>query len=170
MSVWGLATTALLLCYRVASLSHTHKKKKCFSLSLWMEERWHLNCHWGEGKVVSQGSRGQLLCWMVFEWLENKSYRDEISCCCHVIASVCATLCLCVSTADAIEMPPHIDNMFLQIVSLRQGQTDAAAFSSPTMETPSQNGHSSGEKGERIKKVCISTYTLRLEVTAQLCK
>lgn len=51
---------------------HTHTDThKCFSLFflfLQVEERWHLNCHRGEGEVVSQSSRGQLLCWMVFAW------------------------------------------------------------------------------------------------------
>lgn len=64
--------------YQTSMHAHTHTQA-FFPLSLCVQERWHLNCHWGEGKVVSQGSRGQPLCWMVFESLENKSCCDEIS-------------------------------------------------------------------------------------------
>lgn len=165
MSAWGLATTALLLCYRVASprRTHTHTHKKCFSLSLCVEERWHLNCHWGEGKVVSQGSRGQLLCRTVFEWLQNKSFRDEISCCCHAMACVFVrvTMQVCAYALDAIKMPPHIYNMFLLRVSLRRGRSHTAAFSFSPVERACMF-----TRGNIQTKLACTVTPLSLDVTA----
>ena len=84
----------------------------------------------------------------------------------------CVCYHVCVSAADVIEMPPHIDNMFLQIVSLRQGQTDTAAFPPPS------NGNMffhktdilQEKKGSELRKFVYLDIHSDLMSLAQLCK
>lgn len=140
------------------SQAHTHTHtKKCFSLSPCVEERWHLNCHWGEGKVVSQGSRGQPLCWMVFEWLQNKSYRDEISCCCHAMVWV-----------SALDMKCHHTSTTCPYNSMSKSRlSDTTAFSFSNLEKACnvhKRKHFSALKWERMKKIrdCMSSCITQL--------
>ena len=103
MSAWGLATTALLLCYRVASPSHTHKK--CFSFSpsgrkvaFKLSQGRRYGCIWRlkRSALVSDSvwmASEQILSWWNFMLLPRR---------------------VCVSVLDVIETPLQISNMFLQ--------------------------------------------------------
>lgn len=62
---------------------------------------------------------------LVSGWLQNKSYHDEISCCCPVMRM---TVCVCVFVCVA-EMSPQVHSMCLQEHLIDKGKLSCFSFS-----------------------------------------
>lgn len=135
MSAWGLATAALLLCYRVASLrlacAHAHKHArthlctKCFSLfSSWGRKvafklsqgrSWGCISGFRRSALVVDAvgmTSKQILSWWNFVLLPRNGRWVPMCVCVTMLVCVCVCMCW-MGLKKKKKMPPRIYNMFL---------------------------------------------------------